>query len=59
MLWSTMRRLRAWIRQQALLNTQRKRPDLITAARAAGQLDKQDEKFLSSHANGLVTKSNN
>ena len=48
-----------WRRQQALLNTLRKRPDLIAAARAAGQLDKQDEKFLSSHANGLVTKPNN
>ena len=37
-----------WRRQQALLATVTKRPDLITQARAAGLLSRADEKFLSS-----------
>ncbi|NEX60494.1 tRNA (guanosine(37)-N1)-methyltransferase TrmD [Noviherbaspirillum galbum] len=37
-----------WRRQQALLATLKKRPDLIASARAAGLLTKADEKFLSS-----------
>ncbi|MFZ6770297.1 tRNA (guanosine(37)-N1)-methyltransferase TrmD [Undibacterium sp. Di26W] len=37
-----------WRRQRALQASQLKRPDLITAARAAGLLSKVDEKFLSS-----------
>ena len=37
-----------WRRQQALLATAQKRPDLITQAREAGLLTKADEKFLSS-----------
>lgn len=37
-----------WRREQALRATQAKRPDLIAQARAAGLLDKADEKFLSS-----------
>ena len=37
-----------WRRQQALLASQQKRPDLIVAARAAGLLSRADEKFLSS-----------
>ena len=39
-----------WRRQQALINTARKRPDLIVAARAQGLLSKADEKFLSEWA---------
>jgi len=35
-----------WRRQQALLATQRKRPDLIERARAQGKLDAQDERIL-------------
>jgi len=35
-----------WRREQTLLNTWRKRPDLIEKARAAGKLSAQDEKFL-------------
>jgi tRNA (guanine37-N1)-methyltransferase len=37
-----------WRRQQALLATAQKRPDLIAQAREAGLLTKADEKFLSS-----------
>lgn len=37
-----------WRREQALAATQRKRPDLIEQARAAGLLSRADEKFLSS-----------
>jgi tRNA (guanine37-N1)-methyltransferase len=35
-----------WRRDRALEQTQRRRPDLIAAARAAGQLSKADELFL-------------
>jgi tRNA (guanine37-N1)-methyltransferase len=35
-----------WRRDQALEITARRRPDLIAAARAAGRLDKTDEKTL-------------
>ena len=35
-----------WRRQQALVNTWRRRPDLIEQARAAGLLSAADEKFL-------------
>ncbi|MDB5794854.1 MAG: trmD [Noviherbaspirillum sp.] len=37
-----------WRREQALLATARKRPDLIVQAREAGLLSRADEKFLSS-----------
>jgi tRNA (guanine37-N1)-methyltransferase len=37
-----------WRRQQALLATSKKRPDLILKAREAGLLTRTDEKFLSS-----------
>ncbi len=37
-----------WRREQALLATQAKRPDLLDKARAAGLLTRADEKFLSS-----------
>jgi tRNA (guanine37-N1)-methyltransferase len=37
-----------WRRQQALMATVKKRPDLIEKAREAGLLSKADEKFLSS-----------
>ena len=37
-----------WRREQALLATARKRPDLIEKAREAGLLSRSDEKFLSS-----------
>jgi tRNA (guanine37-N1)-methyltransferase len=37
-----------WRRQQALVATAKKRPDLIVQAREAGLLSKADEKFLSS-----------
>lgn len=37
-----------WRREQTLLATARKRPDLIARAREAGRLSKADEKFLSS-----------
>ena len=37
-----------WRRQQALLATAKKRPDLIEKAREAGLLSRADEKFLSS-----------
>lgn len=40
-----------WRRQQSLALTARRRPDLIEAARAAGQLDLADERFL--HGLGL------
>ena len=35
-----------WKREQSLALTARRRPDLITAARAAGRLSKADERFL-------------
>jgi tRNA (guanine37-N1)-methyltransferase len=37
-----------WRREQSLEITARRRPDLITAARAAGHLTPADERFLSS-----------
>lgn len=40
--------IEAWRREQALLATAKKRPDLILQARAAGLLSRSDEKFLSS-----------
>ncbi|RVU46327.1 tRNA (guanosine(37)-N1)-methyltransferase TrmD [Rubrivivax rivuli] len=36
-----------WRRERSLEATARRRPELITAARAAGRLSKQDERFLS------------
>lgn len=39
-----------WRRQQALLNTMRKRPDLIEAARKLGLLSRSDEVFLAAAA---------
>lgn len=36
-----------WRREQSLLLSARRRPDLIMRARAEGRLDKRDEKFLS------------
>ncbi|MDH4390924.1 MAG: tRNA (guanosine(37)-N1)-methyltransferase TrmD [Aquabacterium sp.] len=42
-----------WRRDQSLAITQRRRPDLIAAARAAGQLSKADEKVLAQAAVGL------
>lgn len=40
--------IQKWRREQALLATSKKRPDLILRARAAGLLTRADEKFLSS-----------
>jgi tRNA (guanine37-N1)-methyltransferase len=40
-------RIEKWRREQALAATQKKRPDLIEKARAAGLLTRADEKFLS------------
>jgi tRNA (guanine37-N1)-methyltransferase len=37
-----------WRRQQSLLATLRKRPDLVATAREAGLLSREDERFLSS-----------
>lgn len=37
-----------WRRQQSLALTARRRPDLIAAARAAGRLSQEDERFLAS-----------
>ena len=39
-------RIARWRREQALALTARQRPDLIAAARAAGQLQPEDERFL-------------
>ena len=39
-----------WRRQQALLNTMHKRPDLIEAARKQGLLSRSDEAFLAAAA---------
>jgi tRNA (guanine37-N1)-methyltransferase len=39
-----------WRRQQALMNTMRKRPDLIEAARKQGLLSRSDEVFLAAAA---------
>lgn len=41
-------RISRWQRERALELSARRRPDLITAARAAGRLDPQDERFLAS-----------
>jgi tRNA (guanine37-N1)-methyltransferase len=41
-------RIARWRREQALALTAKRRPDLITAARAAGRLTAQDELFLAS-----------
>lgn len=47
-------RIARWRREQSLALTARRRPDLIAAARAAGRLDAQDERFLASlPADGL------
>lgn len=39
-------RIERWRREQRLLATAWRRPDLIAAAREAGRLDRQDERFL-------------
>jgi tRNA (guanine37-N1)-methyltransferase len=39
-------RIARWRREQALTRTARRRPELIEAARAAGRLDQEDERFL-------------
>ena len=39
-------KIRRWRREQALLATARKRPDLLERARARGLLDEADERFL-------------
>jgi tRNA (guanine37-N1)-methyltransferase len=39
-------RIERWRREQALALTLRRRPELIDAARAAGRLSVQDERFL-------------
>ena len=41
-----------WRREQSLARTARERPDLVAAARAAGQLDEGDERFLRGIAQG-------
>ena len=41
-------RIARWRRERALERTARRRPDLIEAARRAGQLDAADERFLAS-----------
>lgn len=43
-------RIARWRRDQALLETARRRPDLILQARRSGLLDKADERFLASLA---------
>ena len=43
-----------WRREQALTLTAARRPDLIAAARAAGQLTKADEKFLANLGSGTL-----
>ncbi len=43
-----------WRREQSLALTARRRPDLIAAARAAGQLTKADEKFLANLESGKL-----
>jgi tRNA (guanine37-N1)-methyltransferase len=43
--------VRRWRREQALLKTQRNRPDLIGAAEAAGLLDRADIEFLARLSN--------
>lgn len=45
-------RIRRWRREQALLATRARRPELIDAARRAGQLDEADERFLTSRQPG-------
>lgn len=42
--------IQRWRRQQALLATQRKRPDLVERARAQGRLGADDERILSTDA---------
>lgn len=44
-----------WRRQQALAATQRRRPDLVARARAAGWLSAEDERLLSDLANERKT----
>jgi tRNA (guanine37-N1)-methyltransferase len=46
-----------WRRDQSLAITQRRRPDLIAVARAAGLLSKADEKVLAQAAVGLPAPS--
>ena len=41
--------IQKWRREQALLATRRKRPDLLEKARSAGMLSEEDEKFLGSN----------
>ena len=43
-----------WRREQSLIVTARRRPDLIAAARAAGRLTKADEKFLANLASDAL-----
>jgi tRNA (guanine37-N1)-methyltransferase len=45
-----------WRREQSLALTAARRPDLIAAARAAGQLSKADEKFLAALPSGRAAK---
>jgi tRNA (guanine37-N1)-methyltransferase len=45
-----------WRREQSLALTAARRPDLIAAARAAGQLSKADEKFLATLPGGRAAK---
>lgn len=45
-----------WRRQQSLLATQHKRPDLIDAAREAGRLSEDDERMLSAAAARVVVR---
>ena len=43
-----------WRREQSLALTAGRRPDLVAAARAAGQLTKADEKFLAGLASSAL-----
>ncbi len=45
-------RIREWRRQQAVMATSERRPDLLRAARAQGRLDRADESTLSSPRKG-------
>lgn len=45
-------KIERWRREQALARTQRRRPDLIAAARSCGRLDERDEQFLRAIAQG-------
>jgi tRNA (guanine37-N1)-methyltransferase len=42
-------RIARWRREQALQGTAQRRPDLLAAARAAGRLSAEDERFLALH----------